>query len=121
MQHILVIDDDESLRDTIAVMLDAEGYRVTQAPDGASGVDKALTLKPELLMIDLRLPGLPGVEICKRVRGAGLGMPLLVLSAVGDEVDKVLMLEIGADDDVVKPFGRREVRARIGARLRGAG
>ena len=120
MQHILVIDDDENLRDTIVVMLDAEGYRVTQSPDGASGVDMALTLKPDLLMIDLRLPGLPGVEICKRVRAAGLPMPILVLSAVGDEVDKVLMLEIGADDYVVKPFGRRELLARIRALLRRA-
>lgn len=121
MQHILVIDDDESLRDTVTVMLETEGYRVTEAADGSIGLDKAFSVKPDLMLIDLRLPGLPGVEICKRVRAAGLAMPVLVLSAVGDEVDKVLLLEIGADDYVVKPFGRRELLARIRALLRRAG
>jgi DNA-binding response OmpR family regulator len=117
MQNILVIDDDESL-DTITVMLEQEGFRVCSAADGRTGFEKALTIKPDLLVIDLRLPGMTGTEICKQLRGAQIQTPILVLSAVGDEVDKVLLLEIGADDYVVKPFGRRELLARIRALLR---
>ena len=118
MQTILVIDDDESLADTISVMLEQEGYRVVVAADGRSGYEKALTLKPDLLVVDLRLPGMSGTEICKQLRAANVRTPILILSAVGDEVDKVLLLEIGADDYVVKPFGRRELLARIRAHLR---
>ena len=120
MQTILVIDDDESLQDTIAVMLEQEGFRVVQARDGKTGYERALTLKPDLLIVDLRLPGMTGVEICKQLRAAQIQTPIVILSAVGEEVDKVLLLEIGADDYVVKPFGRRELLARIRAVLRRA-
>lgn len=120
MQSILVIDDDENLRDTIGVMLEQEGFRVQSAGDGRTGYEKALTLKPDLILVDLRLPGMTGIEICKQLRSAQIGTPIIVLSAVGDEVDKVLLLEIGADDYVVKPFGRRELLARIRAVLRRA-
>src|SRR5207253_5058858 len=120
MQTILVIDDDESLRDTIGVMLEQEGFRAELAADGRSGYDRALALKPDLLLVDLRLPGMNGVEICRQLRAAGVKTPLVVLSAVGDEVDKVLLLEIGADDYVVKPFDARELLARIKAVLRRA-
>jgi DNA-binding response OmpR family regulator len=118
MQTILVIDDDESLRDTIGVMLEQEGFRVVQAADGREGYERALTARPDLILVDLRLPGMSGIEICKQLRSGGLKTPIIVLSAVGDEVDKVLLLEIGADDYVVKPFGRRELLARIRALLR---
>ncbi|MCZ2079372.1 MAG: response regulator transcription factor [Bryobacteraceae bacterium] len=118
MQTILVIDDDESLRDTIGVMLEQEGFRVLLAGDGRSGLEKALTIKPDLAIVDLRLPGLNGTEICKQLRAAQNKTPIIILSAIGDEVDKVLLLEIGADDYVVKPFGRRELLARIRAILR---
>src|SRR5216683_7719319 len=118
MQTILVIDDDESLRDTIGVMLEQEGFHAELAGDGRGGYDRALLLKPDLLLVDLRLPGMSGVEICRQLRGARVKTPLIVLSAVGDEVDKVLLLEIGADDYVVKPFGARELLARIRAVLR---
>src|SRR2546430_13909167 len=118
MQTILVIDDDESLRDTIGVMLEQEGFRAELAADGRSGYDRALALKPDLLLVDLRLPGMSGVEICRQLRGARVQTPIIVLSAIGDEVDKVLLLEIGADDYVVKPFGTRELLARIRAVLR---
>ncbi len=120
MQTILVIDDDEELQDTIAVMLEQEGLRVVQALDGRSGYEKALTLKPDLLIVDLRLPGMSGMEICKLLRSSQIKTPIIVLSAVGEEVDKVLLLEIGADDYVTKPFGRRELLARIRAVLRRA-
>jgi len=120
MQTILVIDDDENLRDTIAVMLEQEGFRAVMAGDGKTGFDKAVTLKPDLILVDLRLPGMSGVEICKQLRAGQVKTPIIVLSAAGDEVDKVLLLEIGADDYVVKPFGTRELLARIRAVLRRA-
>ena len=118
MQTILVIDDDESLRDTIGVMLEQEGFRAVLAGDGKSGFEKAVTIKPDLVLVDLRLPGMSGTEICKQLRAARVATGIIVLSAVGDEFDKVLLLEIGADDYVGKPFGTRELMARIRAVLR---
>src|SRR6266487_5121117 len=118
MQTILVIDDDESLRDTIGVMLEQEGFHAELASDGRSGYDRALILKPDLLLVDLRLPGMSGVDICRQLRATRVKTPIIVLSAVGDEVDKVQLLELGADDYVVKPFGTRELLARIRALLR---
>jgi DNA-binding response OmpR family regulator len=118
MQTILVIDDDENLRDTIGLMLEKEGFRPILTGDGKTGLQEALVVKPSLILVDLRMPGMGGVEVCKRLRGSGMQTPLIVLSAIGDEVDKVLLLEIGADDYVVKPFGARELLARIRAVLR---
>src|SRR6266567_3518143 len=118
MQTILVIDDDENLRDTIGLMLEKEGFRPILTGDGKTGLQEALVVKPSLILVDLRMPGLGGVEVCKRLRSSGMQTPLIVLSAIGDEVDKVLLLEIGADDYVVKPFGARELLARIRAVLR---
>lgn len=121
MQKILVIDDDESVRETIGVLLEREGFLPLLAGDGRSGFEKAVTLKPQLMLVDLRLPGMSGIELCKQLRSDRIQTPILVLSALGDEVDKVLLLEIGADDYVVKPFGTRELLARIRALLRRAG
>ena len=121
MQTILVIDDDEHLRDTIAMLLEREGFRVVQAGDGKAGLDQALVAKPALLLVDLRLPVISGMDVCKRLRSSGVTTPIIVLSALGDELDKVLLLEIGADDYVVKPFGTRELLARIRAVLRRSG
>jgi DNA-binding response OmpR family regulator len=118
MQTILVIDDDESLRDTIGVLLEHEGFRPVLAGDGRTGLDQSLTLKPDLMLVDLRLPGMSGMEVCKHVRAAGQSTPMIVLSAIGDEIDKVVLLELGADDYIVKPFGTRELLARIRALLR---
>lgn len=118
MQTVLVIDDDAALRDTIGLMLETEGFRPVLASDGKTGFKQALTLKPDLFLVDLRMPGLSGMEVCKQIRASGLNTPLIVLSAIGDEMDKVLLLEIGADDYVVKPFGSRELLARIRALLR---
>ena len=118
MQTILVIDDDDNLRDTIGVLLEREGFRALLASDGQKGLDQAVLARPDLIITDLRLPGLGGVEVCKRLRSSGVLTPIIVLSAVGEEIDKVLLLEIGADDYVVKPFGTRELLARIRAVLR---
>jgi len=120
VQTILVIDDDDHLRDTMGVMLEQEGFRALLAEDGRAGFDKAVTSKPDLVLVDLRLPGMSGIDICKQLRAARVSTPIIVLSAVGEEIDKVLLLEIGADDYVVKPFGTRELMARIRAVLRRA-
>ncbi len=120
MHHILVVDDDENLRDTIALLLENEGFRVTTAADGTAGFEEAIRARPDLVLVDLRMPGMSGVEVCKQLRAAGARTPIIVLSAIGDEIDKVLLLEIGADDYVVKPFGTRELLARIRAVLRRA-
>lgn len=93
MQTILVIDDDESLRDTIGVMLEQEGFRAVLEMDGRAGYEKSLLLKPDLMLVDLRLPGMTGVEICKQLRAAHIATPIIVLSALGDEIDKVLLLK----------------------------
>ncbi len=118
MQTILVIDDDESLRDTIGLMLEKEGFRPVLAADGKTGLQEAFAASPALVLVDLRMPGFSGIEVCKRMRTAGMQTPIIVLSAVRDEIDKVLLLEMGADDYVVKPFGARELLARIRAVLR---
>ena len=118
MQTIIVIDDDESLRDTIGVLLEQEGFRTVLAADGKTGYENAMVLKPDMVLVDLRLPGMSGIEICKQLRASHMQTPIIVLSALGDEVDKVLLLEIGADDYLVKPFGTRELLARIHALLR---
>jgi DNA-binding response OmpR family regulator len=119
-QTILVIDDDDSLRDTIGLLLEREGFRPILAADGKTGINEAFSSKPSLILVDLRMPGITGVDVCKKIRGAGMQVPIMVLSAVGEELDKVLLLEIGADDYVVKPFGSRELLARIRAILRRA-
>jgi len=106
------------LRDTIGVMLERENFSPLFASDGKSGLEKAVTLKPHLVLVDLRLPVMSGVEVCKQLRADKVQTPIIVLSAIGEEIDKVLLLEIGADDYIVKPFGTRELLARIRALLR---
>ena len=118
VQNVLVIDDDAALRDNLGLMLEIEGFHAVLAEDGKAGIKRALALKPDLVLVDLRMPGLSGIEVCKQIRAVGMKTPLIVLSAIGDEIDKVLLLEIGADDYVVKPFGSRELLARIRALLR---
>jgi DNA-binding response OmpR family regulator len=118
METILVIDDDESLRDTLGVMLEREGFQAVLAADGRAGFESAIALKPRLILVDLRMPRLSGTEVCKRLRARGITTPLIVLSATSGEIDKVKLLDIGADDFLVKPFGVRELLARIRAVLR---
>lgn len=120
MPTALVIDDDSSLRDTIGLMLENDGFRAILASDGRIGLEQALELKPGLILVDLRMPGISGVEVCRQLRDRGMQTPLIVLSAVSDEIDKVRLFEIGADDYVVKPFSARELLARIHAVLRRA-
>jgi DNA-binding response OmpR family regulator len=116
---ILVVDDEQTLRDTLEYNLKREGYRVLSAADGTEAVQIALRERPDLIILDVMLPGLNGFEVCRMVRRE-LSTPILMLSAREDEIDKVLGLELGADDYLTKPFGLRELLARVHALLRRA-
>ena len=120
MQKILLVDDDENVCETLSLLLEREGFEPLIARDGEVGFERALTLKPQLVLMDLRLPGMSGMELCRQLIAANVGIPIIVLSGMGEELDKVLLLEIGVDDYVVKPFSPRELLARIRAVLRRA-
>src|SRR5437764_4262839 len=115
---VMIIEDDEEIRGIIRTLLTNEGFQVEEAADGRTAVERVFLLKPDLVLVDLRLPGLDGTEVCKRIRAGRLNTPIIVISAAKDEFDKVLLLELGADDYLVKPFGARELLARIKAVMR---
>ncbi|MDA1194565.1 MAG: response regulator transcription factor [Planctomycetota bacterium] len=116
--RILLVEDDESLGFALADALEREGYRPTWSRDGRDALERALARPWDLILLDLMLPGLDGHEICRRVRAAGHDVPILMLTARGREEDRVRGLDLGADDYVVKPFGLKELMARVRARLR---
>jgi len=116
-KNILVIEDDLNIIEIIKFKLEQEGYYVDTANDGASGLSKALSLNPDIILLDVMLPKLDGFEVCKKVREKS-SVPIIMLTAREDEVDKVLGLELGADDYMTKPFSFRELTARIKANLR---
>jgi two-component system response regulator MtrA len=115
--RILVIDDDTALSEMIGIVLRTEGFEPVFCADGAKALAAFRSAKPDLLLLDLMLPGADGVEVCRAIR-AESGVPIIMLTAKGDTVDVVLGLESGADDYVVKPFKPKEVVARVRARLR---
>ncbi len=115
---VMIIEDDPEIRGVVTTLLTNEGYRVEEAADGRTAVERVFLVKLDLILVDLRLPGLDGTEVCKRIRAGRLDTPIIVISAAADEFDKVLLLELGADDYLVKPFGARELLARIKAVLR---
>jgi DNA-binding response OmpR family regulator len=116
--HILVVDDDPELRELLETYLAQQGYRVSTAGDGIA-MDAALADQaPDLVILDLMLPGEDGLSIARRLRTSHDGMPILMLSARGDDVDRIVGLEVGADDYLAKPFNPRELLARIRAVLR---
>lgn len=117
---ILVIDDENDIRELVRYNLEKEGFDVIAAADGASGLDIALRHRPDLIVLDLMMPVMDGLEVCKRLRGdeRSKRIPLLMLTAKATEVDRILGLELGADDYVTKPFSPRELVARIKAILR---
>jgi len=117
--HVLIIEDDERLADLTRDYLQANGFRVTLETDGARGVERILALQPDLVILDLMLPGEDGLSICRRVRGDYPG-PILMLTARTDDMDQVLGLEMGADDYVPKPVQPRVLLARMRALLRRA-
>ncbi|MDT8317791.1 MAG: winged helix-turn-helix domain-containing protein [bacterium] len=122
MSHILIIDDEQDIIDLLAYNLEKEGYSVSKALDGLKGKEMALKLIPDLIVLDLMLPGMDGLELCRSLRGdpKTAAIPVLMLTAKSEEIDKVIGLEIGADDYVTKPFGIREIGARVRALLRRA-
>lgn len=120
MKKILVIDDESSIVTLLTYTLEQDGYMVDSATDGRQGLALGLTGEFDFIILDLMLPQLDGIEICKRIRQAGIGTPILMLTAKDDELDKIIGLELGADDYMTKPFSPREVLARIKAILRRA-
>ena len=111
--RILVVEDEASLREGIVDLLDGDGHQVTAVSDGALAVETGLRDLFDLVVLDLMLPKLDGMEVCRRLRGARPGMPILMLTARGSEDDKVRGLIEGADDYVTKPFSARELLARV--------
>ena len=117
MAKILLIEDEDSIRESVAFLLEKEGFIVTQANDGLIGVETFEKEKADLILLDLMLPGIDGLEVCKRVRKTS-NVPIIMLTAKDTELDKVLGLELGADDYITKPFSSRELTARVKAMLR---
>lgn len=116
---ILIVDDEQHIVDILVYNLEKEGYNTLQANDGLTAVDIALSQRPDLILLDIMLPKMDGLAVCKRIRHT-LNVPILMLTAKDEEIDKILGLELGADDYVTKPFSVRELMARIKANLRKA-
>ena len=118
---ILVVEDDDDIRELVAFSLEEEGYHVEQAADGLRGQEMAETLKPDLIILDLMLPGRDGLSVCRELNkhaAESMPCPILMLTARGEEMDRIIGFEYGADDYVVKPFNIRELMLRVRAILR---
>ena len=117
MARVLVVDDDQALSEMLGIVLRAEGYEPSFCDDGAKAFSIFKESKPDLVLLDLMLPGLDGIEVCKQIRDESV-VPIVMLTARGDTLDVVQGLESGADDYIIKPFKPKELIARIKARLR---
>ena len=117
---ILIVDDEKPIVDILIYNLQKEGYETIEAYDGETGIEIAFTQKPDLILLDIMLPKVDGLTVCKRLRNASLNMPIIMISAKDEEIDKILGLELGADDYITKPFSVRELVARVKANLRKA-
>ena len=117
--RVLIIEDDPNVSEVVGRYLEREGYQVERVSDGALGLDRALADPPDLVVLDLMLPSLDGLEVCRRLR-ASAPVPVIMLTALGEEADRITGLELGADDYVAKPFSPRELTARVKAVLRRA-
>jgi DNA-binding response OmpR family regulator len=118
MSRILIVEDEPDMVLGLKDNFEFEGYDVVTASDGAAGLERARSEKPDLLILDIMLPKLSGLEVCKTLRAEGFRAPIIMLTARGQEIDKVVGLELGADDYVTKPFSIRELLARVRAILR---
>jgi len=116
---ILIVDDEKTIVDMLVYNLQKEGYNTLEANDGEEAVNIALSEKPDLVLLDIMLPKMDGLAVCKRIRQT-LNIPILMISAKDEEIDKILGLELGADDYITKPFSVRELMARVKANLRKA-
>ena len=117
---VLLVDDEESIQKLLAFPLEREGFRVVHARDGEEALERFAEQDVDLVVLDLMLPKLGGLEVCRRIRAEESAVPIIMLTARGDEVDKVVGLEIGADDYITKPFSIREFMSRVRALLRRA-
>ncbi|BCS32120.1 DNA-binding response regulator [Luteitalea sp. TBR-22] len=115
---VLVVEDEPGLSRGLEINLKREGYRVVVAATGEAGLDLAIRHQPQLILLDVTLPGMNGFDVCREVRARGMDVPIIFLTARTEELDRVLGLELGADDYVVKPFMLRELLARVRTRLR---
>jgi len=120
MQKILMIEDEANIRELISYNLISNNYKVLEAEDGLQGLEMAIKEKPDLILLDLMLPGMNGLDICKDLRNRGSKIPIIILTAKNEDIDKVMGLEFGADDYMTKPFSVHELMARIKAVLRRA-
>ncbi|MDZ7300668.1 MAG: response regulator transcription factor [candidate division KSB1 bacterium] len=118
MKKILIIEDDDSIVSGLENILRDEGYETRSVKSGQEGYRLTKEINPDLIILDLMLPGMSGLEICKRIRDEGMKMPIIMLTAKAEENDKVFGLELGADDYITKPFSVRELLARVKAHLR---
>ena len=118
-QPILIVDDEPHIRELLAFALGKAGYATVEAADGEAALEAIAAHKPALVVLDINMPRLNGLDVCRRIRAEGQ-LPVLLLSSRDDEIDRVLGIELGADDYVVKPFSPREVTARVSAILRRA-
>ena len=117
VKTILIVDDEPPIIDILMYNLKKEGYRIIEAGDGITAVNMALEYKPDLILLDIMLPRLDGLSVCKRIKNS-LNVPIIMLTARDTEIDKILGLELGADDYITKPFSVRELVARVKANLR---
>jgi len=118
VKKILVVEDETAMRSGLKDNLEFEGYAVIEAEDGNSGLEKIKNERFDLIILDVMMPGISGIDVCKKVRSWGNSTPIFFLTARGEEIDKVLGLELGADDYITKPFSLRELLARVKAILR---
>ena len=118
--HILLVEDDEAVARSLLDGLEKDGFETTWTPSGSQGIEAASSNQIHLVLLDVRLPDISGFEVCREIRRKGLYQPIIMLTVQQDEIDKVLGLEMGADDYVTKPFGLRELLSRIHAQLRRA-
>lgn len=116
-RKVLVVEDERAISDILKFNLEREGYEVNTAFDGEEGLQKAYQFEPDLILLDVMLPKMDGFKVCKKIRES-FNMPILMLTAKEEEVDKVLGLELGADDYITKPFSTRELMARVKANIR---
>ena len=115
---VLIVEDEKNIVDILRFNLQREGYQTLEAYDGESGLALAVSSNPDLILLDVMLPKMNGFDVCKSLRSQGSSVPVIILTAREEESDKVLGLEIGADDYITKPFSMRELIARVGANIR---
>ena len=116
-KKVLVVDDEKSIVELLQIHLEKEGYEILEANDGERAIEIAFTQKPDIILLDIMLPKIDGLTVCKKIRSS-LSIPIIMISAKDEEIDKILGLELGADDYITKPFSIRELIARVKANLR---